>query len=257
MSERIPSVSENDLLAYVDGQLSAERRDEVEKFLESNEDAAQRVADYQEQNRQLHQLFDPVLQQTVPERLKQARAPRKNTHTAVKVAAAMCLMFVAGSGGWLLRGLTMDTVVMSYHIAGEAAQAHAVYTPEIKHPVEVPASREEHLVKWLSKRLGTELHAPNLTPLGYALVGGRLLPSDSGPAAQFMYEDESGSRLTLYVKRNLHSTNKETAFRYVEQDRIKVFYWIDGDLGYALTGDMDKQKVLQAANFAYSWMEGL
>lgn len=41
-----------------------------------------------------------------------------------------------------------------------AAVAYAVYSPEKRHPVEVGADQEQHLVNWLSKRLGAILKAP-------------------------------------------------------------------------------------------------
>ena len=68
------------------------------------------------------------------------------------------------------------------------------------------ADQEAHLVAWLSKRLGTQLKIPQLSGLGFNLVGGRLLPGDQGPVAQFMYQDAQGQRLTLYVR-----TNRDTS----------------------------------------------
>lgn len=86
----------------------------------------------------------------------------------------------------------------------DAAIAHAVFTPEQRHPVEVGAGEQTHLLQWLSRRLGTPLQAPDFSAQGFALVGGRLLPAGAGEAtpparAQFMYQDAPGARLTLYV----------------------------------------------------------
>ena len=134
--------------------------------------------------------------------------------------------------------------------ARRAAVAHVVYTPEVRHPVEVGANEEAHLVAWLSKRLGTALRIPPLTPLGYALVGGRLLPGDQGPVAQFMYQDERGQRLTLYIRINAEHS-RETAFRFARQGNVGMFYWIDRKLGYALSGEIDKDELLRVAGAVY------
>jgi anti-sigma factor RsiW len=128
--------------------------------------------------------------------------------------------------------------------------AHVVYSPEIRHPVEVGADQQEHLVNWLSKRLGTKLKAPVLGAEGYELVGGRLLPGEQGAVAQFMYQDARGKRLTLYVSR-LAGTQRDTAFRFSQEDRIAVFYWVDGSLGYALSGDLPKPELLAIATSVY------
>ena len=140
-------------------------------------------------------------------------------------------------------------------LARNAAIAHAVYTPEVRHPVEVGGEQEAHLVQWLSKRLGTKLQPPALSPLGYQLIGGRLLPGDGdGPVAQFMYEDGKGQRLTLYVAKE-RAGRQETAFRYTQEKDLSVFYWIDGQLGYALSASLPKQALGKIADVVYAQLE--
>ena len=136
-------------------------------------------------------------------------------------------------------------------IARRAALAHATYSPEVRHPVEVGADQEQHLVAWLSKRLGGEVRAPKLDGEGMALVGGRLLPRDPGPVAQFMYQNAQGRRVTLYV-RTEGLDQRETAFRFAREGRVRVFYWIDRKFGYALSSaDMDREELLKLANVVY------
>jgi anti-sigma factor RsiW len=117
--------------------------------------------------------------------------------------------------------------------------------------VEVGAAEQEHLVNWLSKRLGAKLKAPVLTAEGFELVGGRLLPGPSGAVAQFMYQDARGKRLTLYVSRIEGAQRDNTAFRFSQEDKVAVFYWIDGPLGYALSGDLAKPELLDIATSVY------
>ncbi|PMQ03050.1 anti-sigma factor [Janthinobacterium sp. AD80] len=143
-------------------------------------------------------------------------------------------------------------------LARSAAIAHAVYTPEVRHPVEVGAEQETHLVQWLSKRLGTALQPPALSPLGFQLIGGRLLPGDGdGPVAQFMYEDGKGQRLTLYVAKE-RAGKQETAFRYTQEKDLGdlgVFYWIDGQLGYALSANLPRQELGKIAKAVYAQLD--
>jgi anti-sigma factor RsiW len=135
-----------------------------------------------------------------------------------------------------------------------AALAHAVYTPEVRHPVEVGADQQAHLVAWLSKRLGAPLKPPQLEAQGYALEGGRLLPGQSGPVAQFMYRDAGGARLTLYVSTE-QTRNRETGFRFAQEGEVGVFYWIDGKFGYALSGSLGKPALAVLANAVYTQLE--
>ena len=126
--------------------------------------------------------------------------------------------------------------------------AHATYSPEVRHPVEVGADQEAHLVAWLSKRLGGNVRAPRIAE--FPLVGGRLLPGDTSPVAQFMYQHESGRRLTLYVRIE-PGTGGETAFRYAREGKIGVFYWVDRGFGYALSGELEREELYAVASQVY------
>jgi anti-sigma factor RsiW len=248
MTAQKVTVSEVDLHAYADGTLAEARRGEVENILAESPEDQERVRAYQAQNKSLHILFDSVLDEPIPRRWQ---APVKRWPTLVKpAAAALVWIVVGGLFGWWLRGENAGLTVRSTDFARQAAMAHAVYTPEVRHPVEVTAEQEEHLIRWLSKRLGGQLKVPHLLDQGYELVGGRLLPGDQGPVAQFMYQDKNGQRLTLYIKTD-SSAERETAFRYSQQGRVGVFYWIDRRLSYALSGEIEKQELLRVANVIY------
>lgn len=242
-------ITETDLHAWLDGELPASRRSDVEAFLAANTDEADRLAAYRRQDEALRARFDPVLDEPVPARLTE-RKPRTRAGF-IRYAAAIGWLFLGGVAGWHLHGLkTEDYRFDTPSWARRAALAHVVYSPEVRHPVEVAADQEAHLVAWLSKRLGTPLKIPRLDGLGYGLVGGRLLPGDQGPVAQFMYQDGRGRRLTLYVRTN-RDQNKETAFRFAQDGNVRVFYWIDRRLGYALSGEIDKSELLRVANTVY------
>lgn len=65
-----------------------------------------------------------------------------------------------------------------------------------------------------------------------------------------MYQDARGKRLTLYVTR-VESAQRDTAFRFSQEDRVAVFYWIDGPFGYALSGEFAKSQLLEVATAVY------
>jgi anti-sigma factor RsiW len=254
------AISEAQLHALADGVLQEEQRAAVDAHLRAHPQDAARVDAWREQNRQLRALFDPVLDEAVPSHLMQAASPPPANgawqRPAMQAAAAIVLLIAGGAGGWLLRGGDSVTASASpISLARSAAIAHAVYTPEVRHPVEVGVEQEAHLVQWLSKRLGSTLQPPVLSPLGYHLIGGRLLPGDGdGPVAQFMYEEGTGKRLTLYVARE-RAGKQETAFRYTQEKDLGVFYWIDGQMGYALSARLPKAELGKIADAVYAQLE--
>lgn len=254
MTSKTP-LTESDLHAYLDGELDSERCREVQAWLADHPQDVQRLRDYEKQTQSLRDMFDPVLSEALPLSL-QAGTVQALRHgrrrSLLRVAAAMAYLMVGavigyGTNQWLINSPQARTIAA---LPQQALLAHAVYTPEVVHPVEVTAEQEEHLTKWLSKRLGTPLRVPHLSILGFELVGGRLLPDNSGAAAQFMYENAQGKRLTLYVK-VMPKGSRETAFRYQQRDGVSVFYWVDGILAYALSGQVEKQSLLQVANEVY------
>ncbi len=244
-----PSVTEAELQAYVDGQLPPARAAEVAQHLAQHEEDAQRVAAYRRQNENLQLAYAPLLAGAVPARL-QPGVRRRWQLPVQRYALAAALMAVSGIAGWQSHAYIAGERTQTFYLARVAAVAHAVYSPEVRHPVEVGADQEEHLVRWLSKRLGTGLKIPHLAAQGYTLVGGRLLPGERGPAAQFMYQDSKGQRLTLYVRVSKEG-REQTAFRFAQENNVGVFYWLDGRLGYALSGETDRAELLRVADAVY------
>lgn len=242
-------VTEAELHGYVDGLLPDARRSEIEAYLLSHPEDAARLRAWAEQNRAMHERFDPVLAEPVPANLR-IRRPSPRRQVAWRAAAMIASAALGAVVGWQLHAYNSVKSVDSIAFARQAALAHAVYSPEVRHAVEVGADQETHLVNWLSKRLGAPLKVPRLVSVGYQLVGGRLLPGNRGPVAQFMYQDANGLRLTLYL-RNRAGDTQETAFRYAQEGRVSVFYWLDGSFGYALSGEIEKADLLNVAKAVY------
>ncbi len=241
------NLTETDLHAYADGQLDDARRVQVEAHLAHDSAATESVRLWREQSEALRALYNPVLNEPVPQRLLAAQAPRRRWPYYAIAAGAMGLSFGLG---WSVHSYQSNRSVDIVTLPRRAAVAYAVYAPEVRHPVEVGADQQDHLVKWLSKRLGQDLTVPILGQQGFELVGGRLLPGGKGPVAQFMYQNPKGQRLTLYVSRR-DAEPRDTAFRFSQEDKIAVFYWIDGKLGYALSAEMDRAQLLAVATVVY------
>lgn len=251
-----PAVPADDarLHAYVDGQLSADEQATVREQLRRDADAAARVAQWQAQRQALRGLArDWPLDETPPDLsgivLRAATAQRWRRLLPQALAAGVLLSLglaggyqwgrhdAGGMAGPALAGVGPAPVP---EFARQAGVAYAVYSAEKRHPVEVSAAEQAHLVQWLSKRLGRPLKVPVLADRGYTLLGGRLLPGDAGqpgsPRAQFMYENAEGDRLTLYVAVfSPGATPAAAEFRLLQQDGRTTLYWVDGEFGYALS----------------------
>lgn len=255
MNERRKAVAEEELQAYVDGRLNAARHDRVAAAVASDPELARRAKELRDLNDAMHCAFDAMLDKPVPPEMLRTVMERRPLPMMFRVAATVAWMIIGGVlGGLAVHRLSPDPgadVAAVRPLAREAAYAHAVYAPEVRHPVEVRADQRTHLNTWLSKRLSQPVTAPDVRGAGYQLVGGRLLPDAGRPAAQFMYEDDHGARLTLYVR--VHSGPAESsAIRHADIGGVGVVYWIDGPLAYALVGGVEKAELETVARAMYA-----
>ena len=216
------------------------------------------VRDWQVQREQLRALHADLAHTPPPEPLRTS-AERLQSHLDEQAAwlrwGSMAAAWLLAFGlGWFMHGYGQDTAGQNLAQAApagfvrQAAWAHAVYQPEQRHPVEVAAAQQEHLVQWLSKRLGRPLKVPVLNTQGFELVGGRLLPGDAGARAQFMYQNAAGQRVTLYLGALPEAAAKTPAqFSFHTEGTVASFYWVDDGFGYALSGDLPRDMLLALA----------
>ncbi|KQV82080.1 anti-sigma factor [Rhizobium sp. Root1220] len=256
MTEINPTVAEADLHAFADGQLEGNERSRIEAWLKENPDAALQVSEWQAQNAGIRAIFAGYERQNktdialVAPPHRKAAWPRRAAVAAAAMIAAFGFGVISGQYGLALFEKPELQLAEFETFPKEAQNAFLVYAGEVRHPVEVFANEEDHLATWLGKRLAIpDLKVPNLQTLGFHLVGGRLLPVDGKPGAMFMYEDQGGERLTVLVGRN--AANRTTSFRFASADSVETFYWIDGELGYAVTGEISRDMLRKVAEECY------
>ncbi len=244
MSQTPNPVSDYELHAYVDDELNERRRVEVEAWLATDPQAMAKVRHYRSVRERLHTRFDPILNE--PHSLVVTeRAPRMPWAYAAVMAI---MMLTSGLLGWTLRALDLDAAQPALaQLVQPAAFAHHVYATDSRHPVEIGAGEQASLNHWIARRMHTDLRAPDLSSVGLSYIGGRLLPSTDRMAAQFMYEDKPGNRVTVYVRR-IADAGTVTDFRYRERDGMHVFYWVDNSMGYAVIGTQDAARLIGFAN---------
>jgi anti-sigma factor RsiW len=263
-------VTEDELHALMDGRLSPGAHAALQARLAHDPHASATLSAYADQRKALRGLHRDLLDQPVPPGLLATAIQLADSRDRTSqwwrwggMAASVVLVFGAGwvaHGQWQSMRPKADVAAAkargtSQEFARQAAVAHVVYAPEVRHPVEVTAAQQEHLVQWLSKRVGKPLKIPDLTAQGFELVGGRLLPGDGGARAQFMYQATGGERVTLYLGAIDSAANAaaglETAFSFSNAGPVPGFYWVDQGFGYALAGKLSRESLMQLAQAVY------
>lgn len=251
-------VGEDDLHAFVDGRLDPGRRARVEAWLAAHPEAAARVAADREVRERLRARLAPVADEPIPARLRIAnlaalrrgRVPRWWPNAA----AVALLLALGGAAGWAGRGAVPGPGAHAEPMTQAAVSAFRTYVVEAAHPVEVRADGSTDLVRWLSARLGRPVTVPDLRAQGFRLMGGRLLPAGDEPAAMLMYDDDRGTRLTLYSRAG--PTGGRGVFRYARADDVAAFSWIDAGMSYVVTARTDEARLLRVAEAVDAQVSG-
>ncbi len=250
MSDTHP-IRDEDLIAFRSGALGERAREAMAARIAADPEAQATLAEWDRQDAALAALYGPVAEEPLPEALRArlaaaGTAPRR--HPALALAAAVALLAIGAATGWFA-ALSTQPGPPVLTVAESALKAHVTYVAEVVHPIEVASDQADHLAQWLSKRLGHEIKAPDFGAEGFRLMGGRLLPGDTTPAALFMYEDDTGRRLTLHVLPEGGTQN--SAFQFLSSGQTQGFYWHDTGLSYAVIGDLDRDRLRAIAMAAY------
>lgn len=252
MNDRDSPVTQDELHAYVDGEIPADRRGAVEAWLASHPEDAMRVAEWRAQAEAIRARYGAIASEPTPARFDLDKLARGTRSWRGIAAAAAGVAFLAGiSAGWMAHGVSAKAPSALEILSSDALSAHKLYIAEVRHPIEVRAA-EQHLMPWLSRRVGTSLRAPDLETYSLKLLGGRLLPGPIGPAALFMYESPTGERYTFYCSK---STAPRTALRYHPAENVAAVQWIESDIGYVVSGPANRDRLLEIAQTAYEQME--
>ena len=252
MIDREPPVTEDELHAYVDGELAADRRAAVEQWLASHPEDAARVAAWRAQADAVRARYGATASEPVSPRFDLDRLARvRRRWSRIAAAAVVAALLLGGAAGWLGRGL-WEGSGPTRNVMVEAFDAHRLYIAEVRHPIEVKAG-ESHLIPWLSRRVGTSLPTPNLDSFGLKLLGGRLLPGVSGRAAAlYMYEGQSGERFTIYCRRD---PAPQSALRYRAAGTIGSFFWVEDEVAFVVSGPADRARLQKVAESVYEQIE--
>lgn len=252
MNGTTPPIQEDDLHGFIDGQLDEERRDAVARYLVANPEAARRVAAFQAQRDAIRAAFAvrdteaPAGELSLAHIIAQRnRRPPRPWLFAASVAAALGIGL---AGGWWLHtvpapGITQQAMAV---LEQEALTSHSVYAADRRHPIEVPGAEAPHLQQWLSNRLERSVVAPDLSALGYHLLGGRLLATErGGAAALLMYDDVNHQRISVLLRPM--ATGLRSPSTLIRKDGVSAQVWITDGMGIAVIAAVPEDDIARLA----------
>lgn len=241
-------IGDDDIQAFIDGRLAPVRQREVEVFLASEPALRIRAEQFRADAQALRAAAQLRRPEPIPASLRLSEVRRRNAARTMAVhrrlAAGICIFALGTALGMAIpqqaaetpppRPQMTDAVIAFRAFAGRAGDA-----------VEVPAAQTAALKRMMSRHLKQNVSVPDLSGLGLAFRGGRLLSSDEGPGGMFVYDDPAGGHVALYMK-TLASPRKAALASRQEGDLV-AYFWFTGELGYAVLGSSGSPFVTRAA----------
>ena len=230
-------IREEELHAWLDGELSAERAAIVEAYVEAHPAIAHRLEAYRADGASLARLFGRVGEPGVAVR-------SRPTAGALRWAAMVALVGGAASFGWVARDWSRPADEAAF--VHEAAAAHALYLAGGPAPLDVGQPAR------LAATLGAPIRLPDTSDFGYALTAARLVPSPTGSAAQLVYSG-GAEPITVYLRAAPGAT--DTPLRLTRQGSIATAAWEFDDVACAISGAVDPTLLEQFAQRLYAALE--
>lgn len=255
-------VIDEDLHAYVDRQLSPDRREVVEHYLQDHSESARRVGAYTAQREALRAALAGPASEPIPARLNPHRLLHKRRNESQiksqivwRMAATVVLAIgLGGAGGWGLHvGYDRLGQRQVDTFGQQAAAAYLTLAQASPQPLQVASI--ESLSTSVSKALGVPVEFHDTASAGFTLVSGWILPAPNGQAVQLAFRDNQDNKvITMYLEGRPGA--KETPFRRVAGGGVPTVAWEDDDLACAISGPVEPEQLEQVGRRIYDALLG-
>jgi len=229
---------DEDLHAFIDGELDDARAREIAQMIASDRALADTVQAYRVDKARLLERYEPILDQPIPEawlkRLQQARQPARVVvwrRPLYALAASLLALVIGWSGYQAMLERSGEAVVNEAVAARDVADSSTSFD----------AAR-------VAEVLGTRVKLPDLSRAGYAFTGIAVVSRAGGKAVKLDYRDHDNRVFTLYLK----PSSGRTHFEMSSRGPMRICLWQDDVLASVMVGEMSSAEMLRVASLAYN-----
>jgi len=242
---------DDDLHAYIDGEIEGDARASIEAAIAADPTLAETMALYRADMVQLSSVYAGDPSEPLPSRWVAMieNDARRTTWRNIGLSALAMAAMVA-----LVFGLTIayrqSVAPASRDIVAEAL---AVRDNEIgpRTVISVRSVAEAQAQNSaMTKSLAARVKVPDLSRMGYRLVGIESFDSPSH-AFELIYRDASARVFTLYMRRPLG----ETRFDQFAEKGLRICVWQDEQVAMVMAGKMPVAEMQHLASLVYNGVE--
>lgn len=241
-------VSDGDLHAYIDGELSPQQAAAVETAMERDPSLAARVRNFKADKRAVAAAYGPLINAPVPAALlartltgSSRPAPRSRSRRAIFALATVAA---------LAAGVVLT---LTWRVPGDPtvelalAARHMATTPARELDGQESASIQV-VDQAMSRMLGIPTRVPNLQRAGFKLISVEIYGQTRVDAVQLRYEDGARRLFTVFLR----PSAGPDAFKVTERGAVRICIWQNADLTAVMTGEMTTPELFRLASLTYS-----
>jgi len=252
MIERMPP-TEEELHAFIDGELDEARTLEIAALTEADEKLAERIAAFRSDKAMIGRAYAGIDARPLPkewlELIESRRRvryfpPRRRWTAAIVAIAASLLLFVGATLFYRTLVVPSDEAIVAEALSArrEAMAPQQMFAAE---NLSDPAARD----LLLTQTLETTLKAPDLGRMGYRLASMRVYAASGGSkAVELRYRDTKGRLFTLYLRRPTSAPRVDL----INRGGLRICIWQDDVVGTVMLGEMSAAEMARLASLAYA-----
>ena len=230
-------IPDEDLHAYIDGELEQERAMAVRNALAQDSALAERAALFAADKAMLKAVYGPLEKLPLPSGwVRRLQEPPRVWKMAGAIAAA--LLVLLGSVVWLHYAARTGDVIE------EALNARAGITAGQRQVIPVAEGQDRRYDGMLAQAVALHVRVPDLGQMGYKL---RRLEF-YGNAAELLYRGPQNRVFTLYIRRSDGSTR----FDQFDRKGLRVCIWQDDQISTVMAGDIPAAAMQRLVALSYT-----
>lgn len=255
MTERNVAIADEELHAFIDGEVGAARAAEIAQAVESDSTLTRKVLAYRADKLRLERAYasmpgDPIPQSwldRIDEHARHQRTPLRFRRIPEQLLAAAAVILVV-LFSWAIAnnipGAASDEQIIREALA---ARDQSARPEEVIAAASLPTTQRRDAM--LSTALAMKARVPDLAKLGYRFDGARLYPGlAGGKAVELDYHNADNQAFTVYLRR----PSSPPRVDILERGNVRICIWQDDVIGAVMAGRMTAGEMARLAALAYS-----
>jgi len=257
---RRPEIGDEELSAYIDGELDAVQHRRYGQRIQADSRLAERVAAFESDMALLRQTYAPIAERPLPaswqERIQHhvgGSVDRGASAPLARLKARGPLLPVFALAATIVLAVICAPLVSRLWLSPQkpdiVAQALAAHSGAVAPQSSVATTARDVASRAISEALAMRLKAPDLSRMGYSLEAVKTYAGARGDRpVELVYRNARNGAFTLYLHRPLGPAR----FDQFRQGGERVCIWQDDVLGTVMVGEMSAPEMQRLASLSYT-----